>query len=102
MTTAVPEEPTSDTGALPVAVVGAGAAGLMAALWAARSGADVILLERTEDGGRKILISGGGRCSGQKPAGRDRIVVLWVLHRRILPRFDSTPNGNRPATSRAR
>ena len=63
MTTAVPEEPTSDTGALPVAVVGAGAAGLMAALWAARSGADVILLERTEDGGRKILISGGGRCN---------------------------------------
>lgn len=48
---------------LPVAVVGAGAAGLMAALFAARSGADVVLLERTEDGGRKILISGGGRCN---------------------------------------
>lgn len=47
----------------PVAVVGAGAAGLMAALFAARSGADVVLLERTPDGGRKILISGGGRCN---------------------------------------
>jgi hypothetical protein len=35
----------------------------MAALFAARSGADVVLLERTEDGGRKILISGGGRCN---------------------------------------
>ena len=53
----------SGEGRLPVAVVGAGAAGLLAALFAARSGADVILLERTDDGGRKILISGGGRCN---------------------------------------
>jgi predicted Rossmann fold flavoprotein len=44
-------------------VVGAGAAGLVAALFAARAGADVVLLERTTDGGRKILISGGGRCN---------------------------------------
>jgi predicted Rossmann fold flavoprotein len=43
--------------------VGAGAAGLMAAIFAARRGADVVLLERTVDGGRKILISGGGRCN---------------------------------------
>lgn len=35
----------------------------MAAIFAARAGADVILLERTKDGGRKILISGGGRCN---------------------------------------
>ena len=48
---------------LPVAVVGAGAAGLLAALFAARAGAPVVLLERTTDGGRKILISGGGRCN---------------------------------------
>ncbi len=46
-----------------MAVVGAGAAGLMAALFAARAGAPVVLLERTRDGGRKILISGGGRCN---------------------------------------
>jgi len=44
-------------------VVGAGAAGLLAALFAARAGADVVLLESTKDGGRKILISGGGRCN---------------------------------------
>ena len=42
---------------------GAGAAGSMAAIFAAASGADVVLLERTRDGGRKILISGGGRCN---------------------------------------
>lgn len=47
----------------PVVIIGAGAAGLMAALTAARQGADVVLVERTKDGGRKILISGGGRCN---------------------------------------
>ncbi len=46
-----------------VAVLGAGAAGLMAAIHAAGPGRRVLLLERTADGGRKILISGGGRCN---------------------------------------
>jgi predicted Rossmann fold flavoprotein len=44
-------------------VLGAGAAGTMAAIFAAAGGADTLLLERTKDGGRKILISGGGRCN---------------------------------------
>lgn len=46
-----------------VLVIGAGAAGLMAAIAAARAGAAVTLVEKTPDGGRKILISGGGRCN---------------------------------------
>ena len=46
-----------------VVVIGAGAAGTMAAIFAARRGARTTLLERTRDGGRKILISGGGRCN---------------------------------------
>ena len=46
-----------------VIVIGAGAAGSMAAISAASAGADTLLLERTTDGGRKILISGGGRCN---------------------------------------
>lgn len=46
-----------------VAVIGAGAAGTMAAIFAAEGGAETVLLERTRDGGRKILISGGGRCN---------------------------------------
>src|SRR5688572_20515738 len=46
-----------------VVVVGAGAAGLVAAAFAAAAGATVTLIERTRDGGRKILISGGGRCN---------------------------------------
>jgi predicted Rossmann fold flavoprotein len=47
----------------PVVVVGGGAAGLMASLFAAEAGARVLLLERTRDGGRKIVMSGGGRCN---------------------------------------
>ena len=35
----------------------------MAAIFAASAGARTVLLERTRDGGRKILISGGGRCN---------------------------------------
>lgn len=35
----------------------------MAAIFAASAGAETTLLERTADGGRKILISGGGRCN---------------------------------------
>lgn len=46
-----------------VVIIGAGAAGTMAAIFAARAGAHTLLLERTRDGGRKILISGGGRCN---------------------------------------
>jgi predicted Rossmann fold flavoprotein len=46
-----------------VVVIGAGAAGSMAAIFAAAAGAQTTLVERTRDGGRKILISGGGRCN---------------------------------------
>ncbi len=49
--------------ALPIVVIGAGAAGTMAAIFAASTGRHTLLLERTRDGGRKILISGGGRCN---------------------------------------
>ena len=64
-----------------VAVVGAGAAGTMAAIFAAETGAETVLLERTRDGGRKILISGGGRCN---------ILPARVDERRFVT--DSSPN----------
>ncbi|TVP59871.1 MAG: NAD(P)/FAD-dependent oxidoreductase [Halomonadaceae bacterium] len=44
-------------------IIGAGAAGLMCALTAAYAGQRVILLERSAKPGRKILMSGGGRCN---------------------------------------
>jgi predicted Rossmann fold flavoprotein len=44
-------------------VVGGGAAGLMCALRAGQRGRKVLLLEHAEKVGKKILISGGGRCN---------------------------------------
>jgi predicted Rossmann fold flavoprotein len=46
-----------------VIILGGGAAGLMCAIEAGRRGRRVILLERAERIGKKILISGGGRCN---------------------------------------
>ena len=46
-----------------VIVIGAGAAGLMCAIEAGKRGRRVLLLERNDRIGRKILISGGGRCN---------------------------------------
>ena len=46
-----------------VIVVGAGAAGMMAAGTAARSGKRVLLLEKMEKSGRKVRITGKGRCN---------------------------------------
>src|SRR3954451_22194915 len=46
-----------------VAVVGAGAAGLMCAIEAGKRGRRVVVVEHNAQAGRKILISGGGRCN---------------------------------------
>lgn len=46
-----------------VAVIGAGAAGLMAAYTAARNGNQVTLFEKNEKSGKKIYITGKGRCN---------------------------------------
>jgi predicted Rossmann fold flavoprotein len=75
-----------------VVVVGAGAAGLMATIHAADAGAQVLLLEGTRDGGRKILISGGGRCNvlpselqpgrfvtASSPNSLRRLLLSWSL-----------------------
>ncbi len=46
-----------------VAVIGAGAAGMMAAITAAEAGADVTLFERNDRVGKKLRITGKGRCN---------------------------------------
>ncbi|MDP1784948.1 MAG: NAD(P)/FAD-dependent oxidoreductase [Sulfuricurvum sp.] len=46
-----------------VAIIGGGACGLMAALCAARAGADVTIYEHNQSVGKKILASGNGRCN---------------------------------------
>ncbi len=76
-----------------VLVVGAGAAGLTAAIFARRAGATVALLESTPNPGQKILISGGGRCNvlpsrfaperfvSESPRACARMLKSWRLDR---------------------
>jgi predicted flavoprotein YhiN len=44
-------------------ILGAGGAGLMAAATAGRLGARILVVDHAEKPGKKILISGGGRCN---------------------------------------
>lgn len=46
-----------------VIVVGGGSSGLMAAVSASQAGARVIIIEKNNDLGRKLLLTGGGRCN---------------------------------------
>ena len=107
-----------------VVVIGGGAAGIMAAISAASAGAPTTLLERTRDGGRKILISGGGRCNilparlddsrfvteSSRPLLR-RMVRSWPLHEQIaffereagIPLVEEAESGKLfPASQRAK
>ncbi|MCJ7663914.1 MAG: NAD(P)/FAD-dependent oxidoreductase [Desulfobacterales bacterium] len=52
-----------DIGHVHIAIVGGGAAGMMAAITAARQGACVTLLEQQDRVGKKILATGNGRCN---------------------------------------
>jgi len=46
-----------------ICVIGGGAAGMMAAAEAARAGSDVLLIEKNDITGKKLLITGKGRCN---------------------------------------
>lgn len=52
-----------DTNTPDVIVIGAGAAGLMCAIEAGKRGRSVLVLDQGNKAGRKILMSGGGRCN---------------------------------------
>ena len=54
---------TSNNTSEQIVVIGGGAAGMMAALVAARAGAEVTLIERNAKLGRKLYITGKGRCN---------------------------------------
>jgi predicted Rossmann fold flavoprotein len=53
----------NDSHGVDVIVLGAGAAGLLCAMEAGRRGRRVLLIDHAEKAGKKILISGGGRCN---------------------------------------
>lgn len=57
-----------------VIVVGGGAAGMMAAVTAACGGARVLLLERNEYTGKKLRLTGKGRCNVTNDCGPDAVI----------------------------
>lgn len=57
-----------------VIVVGGGTSGLMAAVHAAMQGAHVLVLEKNPKLGRKLLLSGGGRCNVTNRTTRDQLI----------------------------
>ena len=48
---------------LDLAIIGGGPAGMMAAILAAKSGKQVVLLEKNDKLGKKLFITGKGRCN---------------------------------------
>jgi predicted flavoprotein YhiN len=60
-----------------VIVVGGGAAGMMAAIAAAETGAPVLLLEKMPRLGRKLLLSGKGRCNLTNRRERDEFIEAF-------------------------
>ena len=63
-----------------VIVIGAGAAGLMAAATAARNGKSVLLMEKMEKAGRKIRISGKGRCNLTNASAFSKMILMLSLN----------------------
>ena len=67
-----------------VLVIGGGAAGMMGALFAAREGAKVTLLEKNEKLGKKIYITGKGRCNLTNTADEEQFLKNVVRNPRFL------------------
>ncbi len=67
-----------------VVVIGGGAAGMMAAVYALRGGACVTLLERNEKLGKKIYITGKGRCNLTNVAQDEEFMGNIVRNPRFL------------------
>ena len=67
-----------------VIVIGAGASGMMAAGRAAELGANVLLLEKTERPGKKILISGQTRCNLTNITDLESFIAMYGSHGRFL------------------
>lgn len=67
-----------------VVVAGGGAAGMMAAITAARAGADVLLLEPNEKVGRKLYITGKGRCNVTNNCGQEELLSSIPRNGRFL------------------
>ncbi len=81
----IPETPASQSqepgaksrSVIDVAIIGAGGAGLLAGLAAARAGAQTVVFERMKTAARKVAISGGGRCNFSNTLDPRQFVKLF-------------------------
>lgn len=67
-----------------ILIIGGGAAGMMAAVFAARAGAQVTLLEHNEKLGKKVYITGKGRCNVTNDCTRDEFLAQVPRNPRFL------------------
>ena len=67
-----------------VAVIGGGAAGQIAAIKAAEHGCDVTIFEKNEKLGKKLYITGKGRCNLTNDCGRDGFFANIIRNPRFL------------------
>ena len=67
-----------------ILVIGGGAAGMAAALFAAEAGASVLLLEKNEKLGKKVYITGKGRCNLTNDCGPDDFLAQVPRNPRFL------------------
>lgn len=79
-----------------IAILGGGAAGLMAAITAGRAGADVTIYEHNQSVGKKILASGNGRCNivnttatSEDYFGIDPEFITYTLEELPFPHFQT-------------
>lgn len=71
-------------GRVRVAVIGEGAAGMMAAKTAAESGAEVIIFEKNDRAGKKLRITGKGRCNVTNDSPNNEIMAAVPTNPKFL------------------
>ena len=67
-----------------VVVIGGGAAGMMAAVSAAKKGHSVTLLEKNEKLGKKVYITGKGRCNLTNNCEVEELLQAVCVNRKFL------------------
>lgn len=67
-----------------LAIIGGGAAGMLAAIFAAREGVDVELYEKNEKLGKKLYITGKGRCNLTNACDMDKLFESVCTNRKFL------------------